>query len=185
MNGQVLLILVLLLSLEGFDSLQSSLRLKLRRCAENVLTSSTRTMNAISSPSKISISSSRGMRLESETDRMAASASVDAEEVSSSLVEAEASRGMRYDTYAMKVLNAMIIGSAMAFGGISKAAVNYDTPSPASSMPLETAIVNLEQASSRSDVVQAMADLYESSGTKTLLARSKFKYVSMYIYCRS
>jgi hypothetical protein len=79
---------------------------------------------------------------------------------------------------ALKVLNAVMISASFLFGDISHAAVNYDTPSPAASMPLETAIVNLEQASSRTDVVQALADLYESSGTKTLLARSKYKYVS-------
>lgn len=42
---------------------------------------------------------------------------------------------------------------------------------------LETAIENLEKANDRSETVQAMADLFESAGEKTLLARSKYKYV--------
>lgn len=59
------------------------------------------------------------------------------------------------------------------------AAVSYDQPSAAANMNLETAIQNLETSKTRADVVQSMADLYESAGTRTLLARSKYKYVRM------
>lgn len=45
-------------------------------------------------------------------------------------------------------------------------------------LPLETAVRNLESSTDRATVVQSLADLYESSGEKTLLARSsKYKYV--------
>ena len=42
---------------------------------------------------------------------------------------------------------------------------------------LESNIVKLEQASSRADAIQSFADLYESAGAKTLLVRTKYKYV--------
>eukprot|EP01035_Chromulina_nebulosa_P019386 gene19386-25254_t len=41
---------------------------------------------------------------------------------------------------------------------------------------LEKSIESLENAESRQEVVQSLADLYEASGAKTLLARSKYKY---------
>ena len=44
---------------------------------------------------------------------------------------------------------------------------------------LESNIVKLEQASTRADAVQSFADLYESAGAKTLLVRTKYKYVRM------
>ena len=37
-------------------------------------------------------------------------------------------------------------------------------------------IEQLEKATSRQDVVQGMADLFEAAGSKTLLARTKYKY---------
>jgi hypothetical protein len=43
--------------------------------------------------------------------------------------------------------------------------------------PLEEAIVKLENSEGRSGAVQALADVFEASGSKTLLARSKYKYV--------
>jgi len=42
---------------------------------------------------------------------------------------------------------------------------------------LESNIVKLEQASTRADAIQSFADLYESAGAKTLLVRTKYKYV--------
>ena len=46
---------------------------------------------------------------------------------------------------------------------------------------LESNIVKLEQASNRADAIQSFADLYESAGAKTLLVRTKYKYVRMLI----
>lgn len=43
---------------------------------------------------------------------------------------------------------------------------------------LETAITTLESASDRQQTVQALADVFEAAGSKTLLARTKYKYVS-------
>ena len=43
---------------------------------------------------------------------------------------------------------------------------------------LEKAVRTLEESQGRGDTIQSMADLYEVVGTKTLLARTKYKYVS-------
>jgi hypothetical protein len=42
---------------------------------------------------------------------------------------------------------------------------------------LEKSIINLEKSNTRSEAVQSFADLYETAATKTLLVRSKYKYV--------
>ena len=41
---------------------------------------------------------------------------------------------------------------------------------------LETSIVSLESASTRKDVIQALADVFEAAESKTLLVRTKYKY---------
>jgi len=48
------------------------------------------------------------------------------------------------------------------------------------SVSLDQAVSTLENSGSRAEVLQSMADLYEVAGTKTLLARTKFKYVMNY-----
>ena len=44
---------------------------------------------------------------------------------------------------------------------------------------LEKSILQLENANTRGDAVQSFADLYEIAGSKTLLVRTKYKYVSL------
>jgi hypothetical protein len=44
---------------------------------------------------------------------------------------------------------------------------------------LEESIDKLEQSGSRSETVQTMADLFDATGSKTLLSRTKYKYVRM------
>ena len=51
--------------------------------------------------------------------------------------------------------------------------------SPGTSAVLEQSIEKLESSETRADVVQSLADLFEAAGTKTLLARTKYKYVSI------
>lgn len=48
---------------------------------------------------------------------------------------------------------------------------------PTKVLGLETSISNLEKSATRADTVQSLADLYEAAGAKTLLARTKYKYV--------
>ena len=43
---------------------------------------------------------------------------------------------------------------------------------------LEEVINTLEKANSRSDTIQGLADVFEAAGSKTLLVRTKYKYVS-------
>lgn len=47
------------------------------------------------------------------------------------------------------------------------------------SIPLESAIVSLEKAEKRSETLDAMASVYEASSAKSLLARTRFKYVGL------
>lgn len=61
---------------------------------------------------------------------------------------------------------------------ISFAAPPGSLANPVQLISMEKAIQGLEVAETRGDAVQAMADLYEVVQSKTLLARSKFKYVS-------
>jgi hypothetical protein len=43
---------------------------------------------------------------------------------------------------------------------------------------LEEKVVALENAESRKDTLQGLADVFEAAGSRTLLARTKYKYVS-------
>jgi hypothetical protein len=45
---------------------------------------------------------------------------------------------------------------------------------------LELAVGRLEKSTDRAEAVQSFADLYEVAGTKTLLVRTKYKYVRNY-----
>jgi hypothetical protein len=51
-------------------------------------------------------------------------------------------------------------------------------PAPVSNARLEETIVALENADNKADVLQGLADLYEAADKKTLLVRTKYKYVS-------
>jgi hypothetical protein len=53
-----------------------------------------------------------------------------------------------------------------------------DTPSPITRSVLEQSIQTLEASNTRSEVIQSLADVFEAAGTKTLLVRTKYKYVS-------
>jgi hypothetical protein len=50
---------------------------------------------------------------------------------------------------------------------------------PTSISVFESAVAALEQAETRSDSLDAMASVFEASGTKSLLAKTRFKYVSI------
>lgn len=67
-----------------------------------------------------------------------------------------------------KLLVASVISTSFSMDSVQAAVI-----------PLETAIVNLEQSTNRGDAVQSLADLYESAGENTMIARSEYKYVSM------
>ena len=84
---------------------------------------------------------------------------------------------MKTSTSLPNKLIAVIIGASLSFQDITFAAIPTNNPAP-QFLNLETAIENFEKASDRGALVQSLADLYESSGSKTLLARSKYKYVS-------
>ena len=53
-----------------------------------------------------------------------------------------------------------------------------DAPAPITRSVLEQSVQTLEAATSRSEVIQSLADVFEAAGTKTLLVRTKYKYVS-------
>ena len=53
-----------------------------------------------------------------------------------------------------------------------------DAPAPITRSVLEQSIQTLEASSTRSEVIQSLADVFEAAGTKTLLVRTKYKYVS-------
>ena len=57
-----------------------------------------------------------------------------------------------------------------------------DAPVPITRSVLEQSVQTLEAATSRSEVIQSLADVFEAAGTKTLLVRTKYKYVSIYPY---
>jgi hypothetical protein len=75
-----------------------------------------------------------------------------------------------------KKLRAAVVSALVAstaFGDISYAA--------AAPSVLEQSVRRLEAADTREDVIQGLADTFEASGgTKTLLVRTKYKYVSNY-----
>lgn len=55
-----------------------------------------------------------------------------------------------------------------------------DTPPvPVTRSVLEQSIQTLEASNTRGEVIQSLADVFEAAGTKTLLVRTKYKYVSM------
>ena len=53
-----------------------------------------------------------------------------------------------------------------------------DAPAPITRSVLEQSIQTLEASTTRSEVIQSLADVFEAAGTKTLLVRTKYKYVS-------
>lgn len=53
-----------------------------------------------------------------------------------------------------------------------------DAPVPITRSVLEQSIQTLEASTTRSEVIQSLADVFEAAGTKTLLVRTKYKYVS-------
>ena len=86
----------------------------------------------------------------------------------------------------MKKVIASTIISVSCFGSPSfnehdqiANAVTPSTTSSSSSAALEQSIVKLESAETRADLVQGLADLFEASGSQTLRARTKYKYVSL------
>ena len=50
-------------------------------------------------------------------------------------------------------------------------------PVPVSNARLEETIISLENAENKADVLQGLADLFEAADKKTLLVRTKYKYV--------
>ena len=80
-----------------------------------------------------------------------------------------------------KFLVAVAISTSLSLQDImpSLAAAPGTVANPVQLVSMEKAIVGLEQAESRGETVQALADLYEVVNSKTLLARSKYKYVRL------
>ena len=48
------------------------------------------------------------------------------------------------------------------------------------SAALEQSISKLEASETRADTVQSLADVFEAAGSRTLIARTKYKYVSYF-----
>ena len=71
------------------------------------------------------------------------------------------------------------IAVAISISGDFNARVMAVDTSASTLTPIEENIVKLEKAENRADVVQSLADLFESAGTQTLKARTKYKYVSI------
>jgi hypothetical protein len=78
-------------------------------------------------------------------------------------------------------LTTKIISSTIACTLLFQNNVIAAPPKIPTYLNLETAIINVEQATDRATLVQSFADLFESAGQKTLLARSKYKYVSYFL----
>lgn len=75
------------------------------------------------------------------------------------------------------------IKSAIAAVVISTSAVDMsfalpDAPALITRSVLEQSVQNLEKANSKAEVSTCLADVFEAAGTKTLLVRTKYKYVS-------
>jgi hypothetical protein len=75
-----------------------------------------------------------------------------------------------------RALGSCLVASSMLMGGGERVmGVGGSVPN-AGAQQLATSIEKLEAATTRADSVQALADVFEAAGTKTLLARTKYKY---------
>jgi hypothetical protein len=73
-----------------------------------------------------------------------------------------------------KVVGSCLVASSMLFGHKN---IALGAPSDiGGASTLVESINRLEVADNRQDAVQAMADVFEAAGSKTVLARTKFKY---------
>mmetsp|Transcript_14615 Transcript_14615/g.24197 ORF Transcript_14615/g.24197 Transcript_14615/m.24197 type:complete len:215 (+) Transcript_14615:52-696(+) len=79
------------------------------------------------------------------------------------------------DSNLKKILGVSILSAALSFEPLILSPV-VAADAPVSKNTLESAIVKLEQSEGREATVQSMADLFEAAGSKTLLARTKYKY---------
>ncbi|KAJ1396499.1 hypothetical protein B484DRAFT_458867 [Ochromonadaceae sp. CCMP2298] len=72
-----------------------------------------------------------------------------------------------------------VLGSAMmALSLLDTPAFALNKPLPVVTVKqLEESIDKLEASGSRAETVQTMADLFDAAGSKTLLSRTKYKYV--------
>jgi hypothetical protein len=70
----------------------------------------------------------------------------------------------------------------MAAGCFLVFSLNQDISAVSIPSSLEASISSLEKSENRGEVVQSMADLFEAAGSKTLLARTRYKYVKRKIY---
>ena len=78
------------------------------------------------------------------------------------------------------------IKSAVAAVVIAASAIDVPLASadvstvPVTRSILEQSIQTLEASNTRSEVIQSLADVFEAAGSKTLLVRTKYKYVSVH-----
>jgi hypothetical protein len=75
------------------------------------------------------------------------------------------------------------IKSAIAAVVISTSAVDMsfalpDAPVPITRSALEQSVQRLEKANSKTEVSTSLNEVFDAAGTKTLLVRTKYKYVS-------
>ena len=78
-----------------------------------------------------------------------------------------------------KTLCTVAVGLSVSLASCIALEVNIDNNPVLSSLSgLIGAIENLEKSHSKSETVQKMAELFETSGINTQLARTKYKYVS-------
>lgn len=75
-------------------------------------------------------------------------------------------------------LKSAVAAVVIAASSVDLSFAASDAPLPITRSVLEQSIQTLEASNTRSEVIQSLADVFEAAGTKTLLVRTKYKYVS-------
>jgi hypothetical protein len=77
---------------------------------------------------------------------------------------------------ALRNFKGALAAAVIATSTIDSSSLAATAAPPVTVAALEEKIKALEMAESRGDVVQALADVFEAAGSKTLLVRTKYKY---------
>lgn len=93
--------------------------------------------------------------------------------------------GSRTHYSAEKVLRKLAAGFLIAFTTNQSIVSALPEARTTTVKNLEETIVQLETAPDRATTVQALADVFEAAGAKTLLARTRYKYVSSLTHNRT
>lgn len=87
-------------------------------------------------------------------------------------------RAARPDVLMRKVAGALV-GAAMLAGPLEMPQGAMAAAAVGTTSTLEASIKTLEAAADRKETIQALADVFEASESKTLLVRTKYKYVRL------